>query len=159
MSSAEHKQKIWNFIKDIKVGMLVTRDDDDLRARPMHLVQKDYDDTIWFFTKFSAEKAFEIKDEHNVCIAFCNHNDGVHVSLSGTARLSQDPVLITRFWNPFVAAWFDGEDDPEVALLEIRIYKGEHWEAEKNKVFQLYEIAKAGMSGGEPDIGKSEKFG
>ena len=27
MSSPEHKQKIWNLIKDIKVGMLVTKDD------------------------------------------------------------------------------------------------------------------------------------
>ncbi|BBI60897.1 hypothetical protein HSBAA_22030 [Vreelandella sulfidaeris] len=28
MSSPEHKQKIWGMIKDIKVGMLVTLDND-----------------------------------------------------------------------------------------------------------------------------------
>ncbi|MCA1806466.1 MAG: pyridoxamine 5'-phosphate oxidase family protein, partial [Actinobacteria bacterium] len=48
MSSPEHKQKIWKMIKEIKVGMLVTLDDDVPRARPMHLVQDAYDGTLWF---------------------------------------------------------------------------------------------------------------
>jgi general stress protein 26 len=160
MSSNEHKEKIWNFIKDIKVGMLTTQDGNDLRARPMHLVQDEYDGTIWFFTKRSAEKSFEVKDEHNICLSFCDHNDGVHVSLSGHARLTQDRNLIDQFWSPFAGAWFEGgKDDPDVALLEIKIYKGEHWESEDNKVFQLYEIAKANLTDETPNIGENQKFG
>lgn len=160
MSSKEHKEKIWNLIKDLKVGMLTTQDGEDLRARPMSLVQDAYDGTIWFFTKRSAEKSYEIKDEHHVSLSFSDHNDGVYVSLSGRARLTQDANLIDQFWNPFVAAWFEGgKDDPDVALLEIKIYKGEHWESEDSKVFQLFEIAKANLTEGPPDIGDNEKFG
>lgn len=160
MSSKAHKEKIWNYIRDIKVGMLTTQDGEDLRARPMHLVQDDYDGKIWFFTKRSAEKVFEVKDEHNVCISFCNHDEGIHVSLSGHARLTQDKNLIDQFWNPFTGAWFEGgKEDPDVALLEIKIYLGEHWEAEDSKAFQLYEIVKSNFTHDTPDLGENEKFG
>ena len=160
MSSKEHKNKIWNLINDINFGMLTTQDGRDLRARPMHLVQDEYEGTLWFYTKLSANKNSEINDEHAVCLTFSDHDDGVYISLSGQAHLTQDKTLIDRFWGPFTAAWFDnGKDDPEVALLEIKIHKGEHWEANENKIFQLYEIAKANLTDEAPDIGENEKFG
>jgi general stress protein 26 len=43
MSSPEHKQKIWILIKEIKHGMLTTRHEEELRSRPMVLVQDEYD--------------------------------------------------------------------------------------------------------------------
>ena len=70
MSSPEHKKKIWEMIKDIKVGMLVTLDDDMPRARPMHLVQDAYDGTLWFYTRRSAEKVTETDLDHDVCLTF-----------------------------------------------------------------------------------------
>lgn len=160
MSSKEHKEKIWTFIKDIKVGMLTTQDGKDLRSRPMHLVQDDYAGKIWFFTKRSSEKCFEVKDEHNVSLSFSDHDNGIYVSLSGYARLTQDKNLIDQFWSTFTGAWFEsGKEDPDVALLEIEIYKGEHWEAEGNKVFQLYELVKANLTDDRPNMGENQKFG
>jgi len=160
MSSREHKDKIWGYIEDIKVGMLVSEDGEDLRARPMHIVQDKYDGTIWFYTKKSAEKVSEMQDKHRVCLTFCNHDDGVHVSLSGFAHLTQNKMLIDKYWNPFVEAWFDGgKDSDDVALLEIKVYKGEHWDSEDNKFVQLYEIAKANVTDENPDLGENEKFG
>ena len=68
--------------------------------------------------------------------------------------------MIKKFWNPFVAAWFEGdENDDDVALLEIKVKKGEHWDATDNKITQLYEIAKANMSDETPDLGENQKFG
>lgn len=158
MSSKEHKEKIWNFIKDIKVGMLVTHDGKDLRARPMHIVQENYDGTLWFFTKKSAHKVDETQADDNVCITFTNKD--VQVSLSGHARLSTDQALIDKFWNPYAGAWFEqGRHDPEVALLEIKIYQGEHWK-ETNPFKELYEVAKANLTDSEtPDMGENKKFG
>lgn len=66
MSSPEHKQPIWNLINDIKVGMLVTKEksgDDSMRARPLHLVQDDYDGTLYFYTPKDNAKVFEIKED------------------------------------------------------------------------------------------------
>ncbi len=161
MSSPEHKQKIWEMIKDIGVGMLVTLDDDMPRARPMHLVQDEYDGTLWFFTRRSAEKVSETRNDHDVCLSFSDQEKGVYVSLSGKAQLTDDPTLIEKYWNPMIAAWFtEGKDDSDVALLEIKVEMGEHWKAKQSKVFQLYEYAKANIKEDTtPDIGENEKFG
>jgi general stress protein 26 len=161
MSSPEHKEKIWNLIKDIRIGMLVSHDGkDDLHARPMALVQDEYDGTIWFFTRAHAEKVDEIQYDRTVCITFCDAGDDVHVSLTGTAKLSRDRTLINKFWNPWADAWFKGgKDDPEVALLEIKIHKGEHWKGD-NKFIELFEVAKANLFDDQtPDLGENRKFG
>lgn len=160
MSSPEHKQKIWKMIKDIKVGMLVTLDGEMPRARPMHLVQSDYDGTLWFYTRRSAEKVFETRQDCDVCLSFSDQEEGVYVSLSGKATLSDDRALIEKYWNPFVAAWFpEGKDDPDVAMMAIKVQFGEHWKAKESKTFQLYEIAKANLKKDTPDMGENEKFG
>ncbi|WP_194757237.1 pyridoxamine 5'-phosphate oxidase family protein [Aliidiomarina indica] len=160
MSSPEHKQKIWKLIKDIKVGMLVTLDGEMPRARPMHLVQDEYDGTLWFFTPRSAEKTSETKQDNDVSLTFADPKNGVYVSMSGTARLTQDRELIDKYWNSFVGAWFpNGKEDPEVAMLEVDIQFGEHWLADENKLFQLFEIARANIKDETPNLGENEKFG
>lgn len=163
MSSPEHKALIWNLIKDIKVGMLVTKEqaNDSLRARPMQLVQDDYYGTLYFYTSKSSAKVFEINEDREVCISFSEPKDNVHVSLSGKARLSEDKELIDRYWSDGVAAWFKGgKDDEELAILKVKITKGEHWDSTENKLFQLYEVTKANlMEETTPDLGENEKFG
>ena len=159
MSSPEHKQKIWKLIKDIKVGMLVTVDGQSPRSRPMHLVQDDYAGTLWFFTRRSSEKSFETHQDNDVCISFSDQKKGAYVSMTGKARLNDDPQLKDEFWNPFVAAWFpDGKDDPDLTLLEIKVDFGEHWLADDNKLFQLFELARANVKDEKPDLGENEKF-
>ena len=160
MSSPEHKQKIWNYIKDIKTAMMITEDGDDLHGRPMTLVQDAYDGTIWFFTKADSEKVEEIHHNRKVCLTFCDHDNDVHVSLSGKAKLTRDKKLIDKYWNKVVSAWFpEGKDDPSCALLEVKISKGEHWDADGNPLSFLYEITKANLTDEEPDLGENQKFG
>ena len=80
--------------------------------------------------------------------------------MSGRARLTQDKALIDKFWTPLAGAWFEkGKDDPDVALLEVKIDMGEHWKADSNKAFQLFQMAKASLTGGTPEVGENEKFG
>lgn len=160
MSSKEHKEKIWNYIKDIKTCMMVSGQGDSIHARPMHLVQDEYDNKIWFFTSKSSEKVTEIENKHRVCLTFSDNDKNVFVSMTGHAHLTQDRALIDKFWNSVVAAWFpEGKDGDDVALLEINIEKGEHWDATKNPAAFIYQIAKANMTDQEPDLGENKKFG
>ena len=160
MSSPEHKQLIWNLINDVGVGMLTTQDGDDLRARPMKLVQDDYDGRLWFFTKRSAEKVVEAAGEQAVCVTFENPETHVYVSLSGRARLSSDRRLVEKFWNPWAEAWFPGgKADPEVVLLEVEVHKGEHWKNDENLILKLVEYAKANVTAQRPNLGQNQKFG
>ena len=106
MSSPEHKQLIWNLIKEIKFCMLVTNDEDKdaLRSRPMSLVQKAYDGTLFFFTNKKDAKAYEVKNNRSVCITFSDPDEQTYVSLSGRAQLTTDKTLIDKYWTKWVAA-------------------------------------------------------
>lgn len=164
MSSPEHKQLIWNLIKDVKVGMLTTLSEEDngsFHSRPMSLVQEAYDGTIYFFTHKDSAKVFEVKTEaREVGLTFSEPSNQVFVSLSGHAKITQDTALIDKYWSSGVEAWFpDGKNSRDVALLEIKIYKGEHWNVDENKLVQLFEFTKARLMNEKPDIGTNEKFG
>ncbi len=163
MSTPEHKEFVWNLIKKIKVGMLVTENQDDqesMHARPMHLIQDDYDGTLYFFTSKKASKVYEIKDEKKeVCITFADSDEQVYVSMSGKASINSDRKMIDHYWNSMANAWFEeGKEDPDVVLLEIKVYKGEHWRNEDNKLVQFFELAKSQLTDETPEIGENEKF-
>lgn len=161
MSSPEHKKKIWNLIKDIKVAMLMTHSEKlGLHSRPMQLVQDDYDGTLWFFTNVDSEKVFEINNQNEVCLAFSCPKSETYVSMTGYAKLSQNRELIHKFWSPFVDAWFpDGKDSPKVGLIEVKINKGEHWDTDSNAFVQGFKMLKSSVTDEQPDLGENQKFG
>ena len=162
MSSPEHKQLIWNLIKEIKFGMLVTNDEgkDTLRARPMSLVQGAYDGTLFFFTNKKDAKAYEVKNDRDVCITFADPDEQTYVSLSGRAKLTTDRVLIDKYWTKWVAAWFpEGKEDPNLAMLSIKIESGEHWKTDENRLVQLFKLTKANILNEEPNLGENKSFG
>lgn len=161
MSSPEHKQLIWSLIEEIKVGMLVTHDTEknNIRSRPMSLVQEEYDGTLFFYTDKEDAKAFEVARDRDVCLTFADTSSQIYVSLSGKANITKDKNLIDRYWNRWVEAWFpEGENDPNLAMLEIKIDSGEHWKADENKLNQLFQLAKADLTDESPNIGENEKF-
>ncbi|WP_214000682.1 pyridoxamine 5'-phosphate oxidase family protein [Arsukibacterium sp.] len=160
MSSPEHKQKIWNLIKNIKTGMLTTLHGSELRSRPMVLVQDEYDGTLWFYTDLESEKVLEIEKDHDVCLSFADPDNQTYVSLTGVGRAINDKKLVEKYWNSFVAAWFpEGKDAPNVGMLEIKIQKGEHWDSDSSKMMKSIKTMTAKVKGEKPDLGEHQKFG
>jgi len=158
MSSPEHKRKIWQLIEKMKIGMLTTRHGNDLRARPMYLVQDDYDGTLWFFTDLDDEKVFELEEDNDVCVSFADPHEHVYVSLTGVGRVIQDPSLIDALWNPFIAEWFpQGKQAANVGLLEIKVTRGEHWDMDTSRMVKAYRSTAGSTE--LPVAGEHEKFG
>ena len=60
ISQDDAKQKLWSMMKGVKFAMLTTEDGGHLRARPMVAAQKDFDGTLWFFTRASSHKVDEV---------------------------------------------------------------------------------------------------
>ena len=63
----------------------------------------------------------------NLSIAASGRNDWV--SVSGGASLSKDRATIDDLWNAAAKAYFDGQDDPKLAVLDVRVRSGEFWSA------------------------------
>ncbi len=160
MISEHEQQKLWSLMKKIKVGMMVTQDGQELRSRPMHIVQNEFDGSLWFFSDRDSAKVYELKKENHVCISFEDRDKNQYLSVSGIASTTTDRSKKMELWNPLVGAWFEQEyTSPEIVLIKIDILKAELWETDKNSVSQIYEIAKAAFSEKTPDIGENRKYG
>lgn len=159
MMTSEQTDKLWDMIKDIKVGMLTTLDDETLHARPMHIVQDGMERSLYFFTKKNKGKVEEVQNDGHVCVTFAEPKNDTYVSLSGIAYEDRDQEKIEQFWNPFVAAYFPkGQDDPETTLLRIDLYQAEYWDADESSMVQLFKFAKANLTDTIPNMGDHRKY-
>ena len=80
------------------------------------------------------------------------------VSVAGTASVVQDQARIDRLWNSFVEPWFEGRDDPRVALLRVDGSSAEYWDTPGGKVTTVLSLVKSKVTG-EPmtaDHGRTE---
>jgi len=151
-------QHVWELIESIKTAMLVTHDGETLRARPMQIVQDEFDGILYLFTERSSAKVYEAQANRQVCLTFQDNDNKSQVSLSGRANVTNNQVKIDELWNSNVSAWFkQRKESPDLVLLAIEIDAGEYWEVTTNKVVQLYEVVKANLTDTTPDIGDHAK--
>jgi general stress protein 26 len=153
------REQLWSLIKDIKFGMLTTRHADGrLRSRPMttqnsHL---DQDAKLWFFMSRLGEAAAELQADPSVCMVYADTGSDSYVSVSGTARVSNDKAKKQELWSPLAKAWFpQGIDDPDLLLVRIDIVDADCWDVKHSKLVQLWQMASAAVSGKPPtDMGE-----
>jgi general stress protein 26 len=158
MMTEDQTEKLWALIKDVREGMLVTKVP-FLRARPMGIVQKDFDGTLWFFTSRSSEKVSELEQDNEVCVTFANPGEMDYVSMTGSVSVSKDRQKIEELWNVPTAAFFpEGKDDPDLVLLKIDVERAEYWDSKSSKMVQLYEFIKGAVTHRVPDLGENRKL-
>lgn len=154
-------EKIRDLIKDIRFAMLTTIDTDgSLRSRPMATQESEFDGDLWFFTPASSPKVGEVERDERVNLSYASPDDNLYISVSGTAQLVRDRAKIKELWNPALKAWFPkGLDDPDLALLRVRVEKAEYWDYPSSKMVQLAGFVKAIATGKQADdLGENEKL-
>ena len=63
----------------------------------------------------------------------------------------EDPAKKEQLWSKLAEAWFpDGADDPDLALVEVRIEDAEYWDVKESKVTQLFKMARAAVVSDPP---------
>jgi general stress protein 26 len=123
--------RLASLVRQMKVAMLTTIEPDgSLRSRPLQTVELDQAGRLWFFTHAHSPKSAEIEaHDHQVNLSYADPRDEDYASISGTARLVSDREKMGELWDARLAAWFPrGLDDPDLALLEVRIDKAEYWD-------------------------------
>ena len=156
---SETTKKMWSMMKDIGFAMMTTEDGDNLRARPMVAAQKDFDGSLWFYTRASSHKVDEVKGDQRVGVTYANPSKQDYVSLSGKARLVRDKAAITEHWQESMRTWFPkGTDDPDIALLRVEVTEAEYWDAPSSTMVHAYGYVKAVLTGEPPHPGGNEKI-
>lgn len=149
-------EKLREMIKDIDFCMLTTIDErGDLHSRPMSSNGEiDQNGELWFFTGASSHKVSEINDTPRVNVSFADPQNQNYISISGRARLVRDRKKIEELWQPQYQIWFpEGKDDPNVALLRVKIAKAEYWDSPSSTISYALNLVSALVTGDEPDMG------
>jgi general stress protein 26 len=162
LSDTERREKLWDLIKDIKVGLFTTHHaNGHLHSRPMTLQNKDLDEgeSLWFFMSRSGDPYSDIVASPQVNVAFADRDDDTYVSVSGTAELNEDRGKRQELWTKVAEAWFPkGVDDPDLAVVRVRISHASYWDVKASKLQQLYAMAKAAVTGKPPtDLAETGK--
>jgi general stress protein 26 len=158
MTQQDEIKKLAELIKDVKIAMLTTVDQDSsLRSRPMATQNTPFDGDLWFFTDGRSSKIDEVQSEERVNISYANPDDSRYVSVSGTARVIRDQKKAKELWNPIYKAWFpEGLEDPNLALLKVSVEKAEYWDTPSGKMVQAIGIVKALATGKRYEAGQGE---
>lgn len=160
----QHKdnlQKLRDMVKDIDFCMLTTIDENgDLHSRPMSCNGDiDPDGDIWFFTGASSHKVNEIERLPKVNVSFADPDNQHYVSVTGTAQIVRDQQKIEELWRPEFRMWFpEGKDDPEIALLKVKLEKAEYWDSPSSTIGFALDFVSALVTGKQPNSGENEKL-
>ena len=128
---SEELARLASLVRQMKVAMLTTVEPDgSLRSRPLETLELDREGRLWFFTQAHAPKSAEVQaGDHQVNLSYASPRDEDFASISGTARIVRDRERMQKLWSASLEPWFPkGLEDPDLALLEVRIDKAEYWD-------------------------------
>ncbi len=123
----ELEARFWKALESDRTMMLGLDGVEDGHARPMTAQFEDDRAPIWFFC--SADNALiPLLERNDRAIAtFTSKDHDLFATVHGRLRLDRDEATIDRLWNRFVAAWFDGRNDPKLRLLRLDAERAEIW--------------------------------
>ena len=152
------RELLWELVKDIQFAMFTTRADGRLRSRPMTTQNSEVDEreSLWFFMSRGSEAVNDIGADPVVNVAYADPGRDAYVSVSGEAAVVEDRAKKDQLWSKLAEAWLpDGVDDPDLALIEVRIGDADYWDVKESKVTQLFKMARAAVAS-DPPTGMGE---
>jgi general stress protein 26 len=150
-SAARDIDRAWNLMKKIGFAMLVTRDGDKLRARPMNAYPAREENAIYFLADARQHKDEEISRDPHVNLSFADAGKQKYVSVTGTAAVSNDRATIRELFSTPAKAWWDSAEDPNIRVLKVTPDGAEFWDS-PGTVITSVKMAAAVATGTRPDF-------
>jgi len=153
------RTKLWDLIKDIRFAMFTTRHGNGhLHSRPMTTQNSslDEDANLWFFMSLKGDPVADLLADSTVNVVYADPGADSYVSVSGNAAVVEDMAKKEQLWSKLAQAWFPGgAADPDLALVCVKITHANYWDVKESKLVQLYQMAKAAITGKPPtDLGE-----
>ena len=124
----ELKSKFWKALKSDMTMMLGLDGVEDGHARPMTAQVEGDHGPIWFFAAKDNVLVQRLGEGNRAIATFTSKGHDLFAAVHGNLILDNDRAAIDRFWNRYVAAWYEGgKDDPNLALLRLNAERAEIW--------------------------------
>lgn len=121
------EEKFWKALSSDRTLMLGIDGVEDGHSRPMTALIENDTGPIWFFVGTPNAVVDNLSQSHRAVAAFSSKDHDLFASIHGNLSVDSDRSVIDRLWNPFIAAWFDGKDDPKLVLLRLDPEHAEIW--------------------------------
>ena len=83
---------------------------------------------LWIFTSKETDLAKALVGGGQAAHAiFTGRKHDLFANVSGRLVIDNSRAMIERLWNPFVATWFEGKDDPKLTLLRFDADHAKIW--------------------------------
>jgi len=128
----EIEDKFWDALKDSPFLMLGIAGERDGATQPMTANFEDEDrdaGVVWIFTANDHDFTRAMGRSDQGMAAFAAKGHDLFASLRGKLSIRNDRAVIDRLWNPVVAEWYEGKDDPKLALVRFEIEDAKIWES------------------------------
>ncbi|MGN6210424.1 pyridoxamine 5'-phosphate oxidase family protein [Asticcacaulis sp.] len=121
------EHKFWKALRADRTAMLWLEGTPG--SKPMTVLVDGKEDTgpFWIFTSTDTEAAVVVHTGHPANLAFSSKGHDIFASIEGTVTIDNDRAVIDRLWNPFVAAWYEGKDDPKLCLFRFDPSDAKAW--------------------------------
>jgi general stress protein 26 len=120
------KDKFWSAFKEHPVIMLGLAIESGV-SRPMTAQFQGDSDSCWFFTTKDGDLFQRFTEDHRAVATYCAKDQRLFANVLGKLTLEAERDMVDRLWNRYVAAWFEGKDDPNLALLRFDATSAEIW--------------------------------
>ena len=121
------EEKFWKALKSDMTCMLGMQGVEDCHTKPMTAQVEGDHGPLWFFTAKDTDLVRSLETPGRAICTFVSKGNDLFASVHGTIRLDTDRSVVDRLWNPFVAAWYEGKDDPQLALVRLDPESAEVW--------------------------------
>lgn len=125
----ELQDQFWEALASDRTMMLGLDGVKDGHARPMTALVDEAKSPIWFFTATDTDLVEKLPQGKRAVATFASKGHDLFATLHGSLHVDNDPAMIEKLWNPYVAAWFEGgKTDPKLALLRFDAERAEIWQ-------------------------------
>ena len=153
----EIEEKFWKELKGSPFVMLGIEGARDGATQPMTANFDDEDcqsGCVYFFSANDHDFSRALGRSNRGIGAYSAKGHGLFASLRGTLTIDNDRATIDRLWNPVVAEWYEGKDDPKMALVRFDIDDAKIWLSD---IGGFLKPALNKLMGRKPEAGMKEK--
>ena len=151
------EEKFWKALEDSPFLMLGVEGTRDGATQPMTANFEDQDrdaGVVWIFTARDHDLTRAMGQSNRALASYSGKGHDLFASLRGTLEIVNDRATIDRLWSPVVAEWYEGKDDPKLALIRFDIENAKIWLSD---VEGFLKPAFNKLLGRKPEAGMKEK--